>query len=337
MINSLFNLSVAQSARFFSLPAKFSSPYTFLTDLYLEYFRERNAALDTFFYDISVITKEDAARLAPQYAAKGSIVVSHPTKTGHAVELFASIEAFAEHYTAQISALVVAGVGSSALGAAAFACNVANAVGRPVAAVVSGYGVTDVIQEGLGGYYCFGFLNTLREDSSTFPAIDAGILFKPVEEKFEDLAWHTKDTETVLELLKDTRFNFTLLAGHSKGNLILSEALYALQAQDKTRFEAIYNKTNIITFSAVIKMPEGTQIIDVIGAKDILGAINSRPSIKPDMVVAGAGHHTNTQIPGYLSITEYTAKALKCFTTTDAMQSGNVSTSETFLPGKRAS
>jgi len=50
----------------------------------------------------------------------------------------------------------VTGVGSSALGSVAFAWNISTALDEPVAAIVPGYGVADVIQQGLGGWFGFG-------------------------------------------------------------------------------------------------------------------------------------------------------------------------------------
>ena len=73
-----------------------------------------------------------------------------PTGAGSLV-LCGTVDDFADAGGSEIRTLVVAGVGSSALGAAAFARNVADACGTPVAAVVSGYGLADLLTEALGG------------------------------------------------------------------------------------------------------------------------------------------------------------------------------------------
>ena len=77
------------------------------------------------------------------------------------LKLCLSIDQFAEFGGREVSAIAVADVGSSALGSAAFARNVADAIGRPVAAVVSGYG-WPTATEALGGFVGFGALNGLR-------------------------------------------------------------------------------------------------------------------------------------------------------------------------------
>lgn len=65
----------------------------------------------------------------------------------------------------RIDAVVVAGVGSSAIGTASLARNLADYLKRPVAGIVSGCGVEDVISEGFGGWFGLGAINA---------AIDSG-------------------------------------------------------------------------------------------------------------------------------------------------------------------
>ncbi len=57
----------------------------------------------------------------------------------------------------------ITGVGSSALGSVAFAWNLSVALGRPVAAIVPGYGVADVVQQALGGWYGFGLTAWIKK------------------------------------------------------------------------------------------------------------------------------------------------------------------------------
>ena len=64
----------------------------------------------------------------------------------------------------------VTGVGSSALGSVAFAWNISTALDEPVAAIVPGYGVADVIQQGLGGWFGFGFPQLVDQADGAAPA-----------------------------------------------------------------------------------------------------------------------------------------------------------------------
>ncbi len=61
-----------------------------------------------------------------------------------------------------VEAIAVTGVGSSALGSAAFAWNVSEALHKPVAAIVPGYGLADLVPQALVGWFGFGMHDLLR-------------------------------------------------------------------------------------------------------------------------------------------------------------------------------
>jgi hypothetical protein len=293
----------AQTARALSLPEQIDAPSP-AREAFLESFRQRNAFLDYLFYDVGVVTADEARRLAPRWAAEGAILVVPPSGLG-AVQLCPGVDAFVQAGGAEVSTLVVAGVGSSALGSAAFARNVADALGRPVAAIVSGYGLADVATEALGGFFWFGMLNHLRH---SFERIDEMLQPKVVQPVSEEsvataIVRLSRDTQTVLALLRDPRLSFDLLAGHSKGNLVLSEALYELREQDALHTEELAKRVKIVTVSARIAMPlPFTEVIDIMGGWDWFGGLNSRPDIEPDHIVPNAWHHTNTEIPFHLPV-----------------------------------
>jgi hypothetical protein len=305
MLRSSVSLGAAQLARAASLPEQVLAPLP-PREAVLESWRQRNAVLDFLFYDVKSIQPEEAARIGPRWAAEGAILAVPPTGSG-SLELYRSVEEFVEGRGQTISTLVVAGVGSSALGSAAFARNVADAVGAPVAAVVSGYGLADVVTEALGGFFWFGALNSLRDafewiDRLTRPAVvkEPALL----DEAGNLLLRRSLDTRTVLALLEHPALSFDLLSGHSKGNLVISEALYALAERHPARARALGASTAIVTFSARIAMPEQCRtVIDVMGEWDWFGDLNSRPDIKVDRSVKGAWHHTNTELPFHLPVT----------------------------------
>lgn len=302
MFQTAFTLTLTQFARTLSLPERLQrSP---MRNLALEALRQRNTTLDALFYDIKVITPDEAFYISDSLAAEGTIMIVPPSGSG-AIILCETLEEFALRGGGEVQALAVAGIGGSALGAAAFARNVADAIGAPAAVVVSGYGLADVITETLGGHFFFGHLKGLR----------------PVLEMLDDFAGRPKfgaadasgnettsraslDTRTVRALLADPRFPFRLLVGHSKGNLVLSAALHDLSRQDEARAAKLAEGTKIVTIGTRIAMPAiFSDVIDVIGEWDWFGEMNSRPFISTDRHIPHAGHHTNTDLHSHLPVT----------------------------------
>lgn len=299
MFQTAFTLSLIQFARILSFPERLQrSP---LRNLALEGLRQRNVALDALFYDIKVITPEEAFYISDSLAAQGAIMIVPPSD-GAPIILCETVDEFVLRGGDKVRALAVAGIGGSALGAAAFARNVADAIGGPVAVVVSGYGIADVITEAFGGLFFFGHLRGLR----------------PMLETLDDLAGRPKvgaygdgaaartslDTRTVQALLADPRLSFRLLVGHSKGNLVLSAALHDLCKEDEIRVADLAETMKIVTIGARIAMPPTfTDVVDVMGEWDWFGEINSRPFIDADRHIPHAWHHTNTDFGGHLPVT----------------------------------
>ncbi|WP_327211803.1 hypothetical protein [Rhizobium ruizarguesonis] len=287
-------LANVQMERTAALPEKLADN-AFRT-ITLDGLQRRYAVLDAVFYDVNTITAEETPRLAFWLAREGAIILVPPTGRG-ALEVFLTVNDYLEE-AAPVGALAIAGVGSSALGAAAFARNVADALGESVTAVVSGYGLADILTEALGGFFFFGALNSIRH---AFEPLDSFTkLFSKSEELESGYLWTrtSKDTETVIALLEDQRFAPRLLVGHSKGNLVLSEALYAIESEHPHLAEAIATRTRIVTISAEVGMPMlFKDVIDVMGAWDWFGALNSRPDIRTDIVVPHAWHSTNPDFP----------------------------------------
>lgn len=274
-----------------------------LTEAALESFRRRNALLDAIFYDTRVVTADEGARLATWLAHEGAILLVPPTGAGP-LRLFASVDEFVDMGGTQARALAIAGVGSSALGSAAFARNIADAFRAPVAAVVSGYGLADLMTEAMGGWFWFRTLNGMRHGMEKFDEITRPSHSDPTVTGLStnDLRL-SLDTKVVLELLSDPRLRFRLLTGHSKGNLVLAEALYKWLDAPAPR-GAIDLDTQIVTVSAAIYMPDSFRnIVDVIGALDWFGAINSRPDVGIEVRVPMAWHHTSTAYPYHLPVT----------------------------------
>jgi hypothetical protein len=297
MSRTFSTLGAATQSRREALPDAFARnlPRTAL----LEVFRQRNATLDAAFYDVSILSDVEAKSLAPWLAHEGAILVAPPSGRGD-VRIYDDARAYLEAGD-PVKHLAVAGVGSSALGAAALARNVADAIEAPVAAIVSGYGFADLPAEALGGWFWFGGLNSLRH---AFEGLDQiSRLWSQddtSQEVLEGLQWVrlSKDTRTLVDLLSSPGTAFDLLVGHSKGNLVISEALYWLRERNLDVFDQVAARAGIITLCARIGMPaECRRVIDVTGEYDWFGALNSRPNIRSDFIVPHAWHSTNREFP----------------------------------------
>src|SRR5262249_22219979 len=89
---------------------------------------------------------------------EGSLLLIDAT-TAPYVHKYQSVEKFLEsphQETRDVDIATITGVGSSALGSAALAWDISVALEKPVLAIVPGYGVADVILQGLGGWFAFG-------------------------------------------------------------------------------------------------------------------------------------------------------------------------------------
>lgn len=304
MFETAFALSLTQFARSLSFPERLQ--HRPARNAALEPWRLRNTGLDALFYDVKALTAEETFYISDSLASEGLIMIVPPS--GDAMlTICDSVAEYKLRGGREVHALAVAGIGGSAIGAAAFARNVADAIGEPVAAVVSGYGLGDIINETIGGSFFFGWLGHMRND---LEVID-DVVGRPHLGAYEDrhklaLKAHPSalDTDTVETLLADPGLSFHLLAGHSRGNRVLSEALYAIKEEDRQRLRALAGGLRIVTFGGRITMPPDCRdVIDVIGELDWFGEINSRPQIDSDIRVPLAGHSTNTDFAGALQVT----------------------------------
>lgn len=304
MFETAFALSLTQFARSLSFPERLQ--HRTARNVALEPWRLRNTGLDALFYDVKSVSAEESFYISDALASEGLIVIVPPS--GDAMlTICDSITEYKLRGGRDVRALAVAGIGGSAIGAVAFARNVADAIGAPVAAVVSGYGLGDIINETIGGSFFFGWLGHMRND---LEVID-DVVGRPHLGAYEDrhkLALKPRpsalDTDTVETLLADPDLSFDLLVGHSRGNRVLSEALYSIKTEEPDGLRQLARGLKIVTFSGRITMPPDCRdVIDVIGELDWFGEINSRPQIDSDIRVPLAGHSTNTDFAGALQVT----------------------------------
>lgn len=269
----------------------------------LEGFRRRNILLDALFYDVKVVRHDEALRLAPSVAGEGSLLIVPPSG-GAELTVHVGLDAFFAAGGGALDTIAVAGVGSSALGTAAFARNVADALGRPVAAVVSGYGLADLVTEAYGGISWAAGLDGLYKLWEQLDHSLDWIRKAEADARGETPPHAHRDSETLSALLHDPRLTVSTLVGHSKGNLVIADALHALQREDRARSDALCERVRIVAFSARVRMPRAcTQVTEVVGRWDMVVDFAARREAPP-AIVPDAWHHTNTDLFGHIPVTK---------------------------------
>ncbi|MEL6576843.1 MAG: hypothetical protein AAFQ81_13220 [Pseudomonadota bacterium] len=269
----------------------------------------RNVALDAAFYNLPGLSGAELEALGRTRHDEGSVIVVDPEDPQGrvpGVRSFADYEALRAAPGRLVNQVVMAGVGSSGLGAAALARTVANVTERPTAAIVAGYGMEDFVSEALGGFFLFGAANrarharqTLRHRVGTIIAESpqTPVLPKPLPHQFA-----TPDVATLVRLLADPDRRVDLLLGHSKGALAIAAALARVMRTGDPVTRAKAARAQVVTAGAVIAFPpEIAWVTQLLGQLDGLGALNSRLGL-PHRRVSLAGHHVNTALPYHLDL-----------------------------------
>ncbi|KAA3511845.1 cell envelope biogenesis protein OmpA [Agrobacterium vitis] len=311
MFETAFTFGLTQFARSLSLPERLQKRP--LRNVALEPWRLRNSSLDALYYDIRALTSDEAFYISDALAAEGLIMIVPPTGQGM-LTLCETVDEYLLRGGREVRAMAVAGIGGSAAGAAAFARNVADAIEAPVCAVVSGYGLGDVVAEALGGAFFFGPLGFLRRN---FEMID-DLVGRPQFGAYQRRPKPSQpprrtslDADTVQALLCHPDLRFNLVTGHSKGNQIVAEALNAIEKEAPERLSILAERLQIITFSTRVALPAPfSPPLAIIGELDWYGELNATAPVTNIVRVARAGHSTNISLPGALKITDLLVKAL---------------------------
>jgi len=294
-----------------------------------------NTTFDTLFYDVGllttalltkgtiVVTEATANSNSPRYPLtildltaqsnpSGSIIIVDANLAPYVGKPFLDMKEFFEFANgtegAEIHTLTITGVGSSAFGSVAFAWDVSEALGEPVAAIVPGYGLADVVPQALGGWFGFEMYDAVQSVSQEILANFAPTLAL----MGKDLARSTPGRETALTGAPVFRHGsaasddvhailqnvpgITRVIGHSKGALAIENALRSLPS-DRTE------EITVHTFGCVISEEVPCQrYFQQLGLIDALGFLNSggnSPECRPF-----ADHSTNSLIPLSLLVTK---------------------------------
>lgn len=273
--------------------------------------KQRNQFFDNLFYDVSVLSEAEKASIDALSEQEGTLIVVPPAETAQPIRYYPSVQAFLSCESERLQALVIAGVGSSVLGTAALARNVANVYHIEVAGIVSGYGASDLITEALGGWFFYGATDSLRHQlRELVDNWDRALRFDPfaptpfsmVKRKTTAATKATHDLDALNSILAAAPPNLRLLLGHSKGDLLLDFALEHLVRQLKGQTHRYFEQLRVVTFGAVADLPPHfKRVYQFIGALDWFGGMNSRLDVSHTQI-PNAWHHLNSELPMHMPI-----------------------------------
>jgi hypothetical protein len=263
-----------------------------------------NGAIDEIFYDVpglvSALAERDRAVADMQGSVgpsrmidldalrdpEGCLLLIDPAVEPY-IHRFATVNAFLEsplENARHVEIVTITGVGSSALGSAAFAWQIAAAKAKPVLAIVPGYGVADMVEQALGGWFGFGLHDWLkskdtiqtslaeaapetarigRQLSATAPGANKAGDGAPV------FRFGSGSSDVLHALIEHRAAPFRMAVGHSKGALQIGNAIHSLPAA----------KTEELTV-VTLGCPIAEDVTNVtyrqyLGALDTLGQLNA--------------------------------------------------------------
>jgi hypothetical protein len=215
----------------------------------------------------------------------------------------------------KVRAISISGVGSSALGSVALAWNISAALDEPVAAIVPGYGLADVVQQALGGWFGFGLYNFWVKERTQDVLALAAPASAGIGRALMETAPGSKRAVTgapifrrgngssdVLHAILAEVEDVTHLFGHSKGALDIKNAVNDLPTETTDRL-------HLVTLGCPVDetAPPAVHYFQVLGRFDWVGWLNSWGN-SPDVQI-WANHSTNTEIPFSMCVEKLARRA----------------------------
>jgi hypothetical protein len=277
--------------------------------------KQRNAFLDHMFYDTSSLTPKELGELAPWIDREGSIIVVPPVSSGRPIRHYRKALRFMTKEGASIQAIAVAGVGSSVIGTAAFARNIADALKCDVAGIVTGYGMADLLTEALGGWFAFGALDRAKLLIERLAERGLATMSEAKSNRGDVESFNysptlpgSADVSTLSNILLAMPPNLKFLIGHSKGSLLIDFALEQFVSDLEGDHSPLFERLRIVTFGAVVHAPsQFRHVHQFLGRLDWFGGLNSRPTV-PYTPVDGAWHHLNRTKAYHLDVVSVMTK-----------------------------
>jgi hypothetical protein len=310
----------------------FDAPRPFV-EMALGVLRLGNTALDALFYDVNALAfdlsrhgetiatddeKETASTgsrarapsphrldLSALTNPEGAVLIVDAAHPPYVSKPYVDVGEFIRDAKARrpgLRNLSVTGVGSSALGSVAFAWDISKALSEPVAAIVPGYGLADVLCQALGGWFVFGpqslFLKTSAQAMLASLAPETANIGRRLMLSAPDHAETGEGgalfqrgfgSSDVLNAILKRVPSVERLFGHSKGALVIQNAIIDAE-------ESLIGRLQIVTFGcAIATRSPPARLLQFLGMLDWLGWLNSwgNPPTNP----VGSGHSTNSWIP----------------------------------------
>lgn len=288
----------------------------------------RNIFWDICFYDVKALSPAEMKEFSVTPDQEGAVIVVSPGNANRKIRHYASGTEMLKEEGRSIGGVAISGVGSSVVGTAALARNVADAYGFDVAGVVSGYGVSDLIAEAMGGWFFYRYTERLRHSIEILIEKAAGTLLasfgldnagggrKITHDRRDHAIPRQLESGTLLDILSAHPKNLKVLVGHSKGailiNYVLDQFVHRMEGND----HPYYDDLHVVTIGVVVGIAkEFTKSSQLIGKLDWFGGINSLPSLlwetDPNVrprFIENAWHHLNREIPFNLRLSDALAK-----------------------------
>lgn len=312
----------------FEIPAAFVRPAVSACRLF-------NTAVDAVFYNVPALradlserdamTREQGSKAPSRLIDFGALadpegsLLLIDAQTAPYVHRFHDVETFrgSPHPEAKdVAVATITGVGSSALGSAALAWDISKALKRSVLAIVPGYGVADMVLQGMGGWFGFGlhdFLATKSVAQTAIANVAPGVatIGRHLSGSISDAKTlngapvfrHGSGSSDVLHaLMKDRPSRFKVLVGHSKGALQIGNALHSL---DPERTQGL----RVVTLGCPIaEDAPGAIYHQYLGLFDALGQLNMWGHLPERWTQSW--HSTNPNLPPAMASGELTAESI---------------------------
>lgn len=213
----------------------------------------------------------------------------------------------------KVGTVSVTGVGSSALGSAAFAWNLSAALDAPVAAIVPGFGLADILPQALGGFFGFEVEDWARRTGQQWLDLAAPYLARAgralalsapeVPRRREASAAPPflpgAPESDILHAILLSAPDVVRVVGHSKGALCIENALRDLPPRRAKSIAAT-------TFGCAIAEQTPARYEQILGRIDALGQLNSWGNLPERWI--DAWHSTNTLLPLAMPVARLTAE-----------------------------
>lgn len=280
----------------------------------------RNMVFDTVFYDVSALKPGEHADILRQVNDfdEGGMLVVWPTVETRRIAYYGTSDALVRDHP-DLDAIAIAGVGSSPLGSAALARQVADVHGRKVVGVIAGYGAADVLSEALGGWVDFGSRNRARTLVSSVRATTGA---KPMSSEEARATYQVlsdyllvdePESNTLVNLLLRQGDKLRLLVGHSKGALNIQNAAYGFDI-DHRADDVSLDRLRVVTFGCGITLPQRFKHLEqFVGTQDVLGRLNTPSAVtRADGFhwVEGKAHNLNEKNPLHTPLDELLEEAI---------------------------